>query len=221
MKTKLIIFDFDGTLSKPNKLPSSWARIWNKIGREKDDEFLYEKYRNGELNYNQWAEEVLKVYKDSGVNKNLLKEIAKDTLLLDNAKNVLKYLFENDIKIIILSGGIKNIIDMVLKKCLKYIYQIEAQELIFDKNGKLDKITILNHQIEDKSQYVDFVMKKLNLEADEVIFFGNGKNDEDVYKTKVKTICINPGDAHYNNKLYWKEVIKSTEDLTSILPYIK
>lgn len=44
MKTKLIIFDFDGTLSKPSKLPNSWARVWNKIGREKDDEILYEKY---------------------------------------------------------------------------------------------------------------------------------------------------------------------------------
>ncbi len=221
MKTKLIIFDFDGTLSKPSKLPNSWARVWNKIGREKDDEILYEKYSRGELDYNEWAKEVIKVYQDAGVNRALLKEISKDTLLLDNAKDVLKYLYENDIKTIILSGGIKNIIDEVLGDCKNYIYKVEAQELLFDENGKLEGITILDHHIEDKSQFVSIMMKNLKLSPDEVLFFGNGKNDEDVYKTGVKTICINPDDAHYNNKLYWSETIKRTNDLKSILTFVK
>lgn len=221
MKTKLIIFDFDGTLSKPSKLPNSWARVWNKIGREKDDEILYGKYCKGEFDYNQWAKEVIKVYRDAGVSKNLLKEISKDTSLLDNAEEVFRFLYENDIKIIILSGGIKNIIDEVLGECKKYIYKIEAQELLFDENGKLFDITVLEHHIEDKSQYVDIVMKNLRLNPNQVLFFGNGKNDEDVYKTGIKTICINPDDAHFDNKLFWNETIKHTDDLKSILSFIK
>ncbi len=30
MKTKAIIFDFDGTLTKPHRLPNSWARVWDR-----------------------------------------------------------------------------------------------------------------------------------------------------------------------------------------------
>lgn len=63
IKTKLIVFDFDGTLSKPNALPNSWARIWAKIGRTKDDETLYQMYKNKELSYTEWAKEVIKVYR--------------------------------------------------------------------------------------------------------------------------------------------------------------
>ena len=221
MKTKLIIFDFDGTLSKPSKLPNSWARVWNKIGREKDDEILYEKYSSGELDYNEWAKEVIKVYQEANVNRALLKEISKDTFLLDNAKEVLRYLYKNDIKTIILSGGIKNIIDEVLGDYKKYIYRIEAQELLFDKSGKLKGITTLDHEIQDKSQFVQIMIKNLKLSSDEVVFFGNGKNDETVYKTGVKTICINPDGANFDNKLYWNETIKHTDDLKSILNFIK
>ena len=67
MKTKLIIFDFDGTLSKPNKLPNSWARIWDKIGRADDDNRLYKEYVNGIIDYNTWADEVLKIYREETV----------------------------------------------------------------------------------------------------------------------------------------------------------
>ena len=221
MKTKLIIFDFDGTLSKPNELPNSWARIWAKINRKDDDDRLYRMYLNGEINYEQWAVEVLKIYRDSKVNKSLIEEIAKDTVLLDESDKVLKYLYDKGIKIMILSGGIKNIINSVLGENKNYIFKIEAQELLFDENGIVKGVTKLNHSIEDKSQYVDMVIKELNLNPNEVLFFGNGENDEGVYKTKVKTICMNPDGADYNNKTVWNELIMNTSSLNDILPFVQ
>ncbi len=220
MKTKLIIFDFDGTLTKPNILPNSWARIWDKIGRKKDDDILYNKFLNKEIDYNQWANEVISIYREEKVSKKLLNEIAENTKLLENTNEVIKYLHNEGIKIIVLSGGIKNIIEDVLHECLEFIYKIEAQELIFDNLNIVKDITILDHQIEDKSQYVNLILNNLNIKAQDAIFFGNGKNDEDVYKTNVKTICINPDDAHYDNKIFWKEVVMKTNDLKSILPFI-
>lgn len=221
MKTKLIIFDFDGTLSKPNKLPNSWARIWAKIDRQKDDDRLYGDYLSGKIDYNQWAVEVLKIYHEEKVSTKTLEEIAGETVLLDNSKEVLETLYKSGIKIIILSGGIKNIIESVLGDCKDYIYKIEAQEILFDKNGIVNGITKLDHFIEDKSQYVDFIMKELNLKPDEVLFFGNGKNDEDVYKTHIKTICVNPDDANYKDKTIWNDVILKSENLKDIMHFVK
>ena len=221
MKTKLIIFDFDGTLSKPNKLPNSWARIWDKIGRADDDERLYKEYVNGIIDYNTWADEVLKIYREEKVSIALLKNIAKETRLLDNSEEVLKLLYEHNIKIIILSGGIKNIIKFVLGKNQKYIYKIEAQEIKFDSEGIVNEITKLDHFVEDKSQYVSSVLKTFKVSANEALFFGNGKNDEDVYKTQVKTICINPDDANYKDRKIWSEVILKSNNLKDILPFVQ
>ena len=49
-KTKLVIFDFDGTLTKPHKLDNSWTRIWNKIGLTSEEERLYyNAFKKGKL----------------------------------------------------------------------------------------------------------------------------------------------------------------------------
>lgn len=220
IKTKLVVFDFDGTLSKPNVLPNSWARIWAKIGRTKDDETLYQMYKNKELSYTEWAKEVIKVYREEKFSRQILEDIAKGTILLDDSEEVLKSLYLAGIKVIILSGGIKNIIEYALGDSLKYIYKIEAQELIFDKDDIVEGVTVLDHFIEDKSQYMTIVLKQLNLKPEEVVFFGNSKNDEDVYKTGVKTICLNPDSADFNNRKIWKDCIKKTETLSSILKFI-
>ena len=220
IKTKLVVFDFDGTLSKPNVLPNSWARIWAKIGRTKDDETLYQMYKNKELSYTEWAKEVIKVYREEKFSRQMLEDIAKGTILLDDSEEVLKSLYLAGIKVIILSGGIKNIIEYALGDNLKYIYKIEAQELIFDKDNIVEGVTVLDHFIEDKSQYMTIVLKQLNIKPEEVVFFGNSKNDEDVYKTGVKTICLNPDSADFNNRKIWKDCIKKTETLSSILKFI-
>ena len=220
IKTKLVVFDFDGTLSKPNVLPNSWARIWAKIGRTKDDETLYQMYKNKELSYTEWAKEVIKVYREEKFSRQMLEDIAKGTILLDDSEEVLKSLYLAGIKVIILSGGIKNIIEYALGDNLKYIYKIEAQELIFDKDNIVEGVTVLDHFIEDKSQYMAIVLKQLNLKPEEVVFFGNSKNDEDVYKTGVKTICLNPDSADFDNRKIWKDCIKKTETLSSILKFI-
>lgn len=220
MKTKLVIFDFDGTLSKPSKRDNSWAKIWSLIDREEDDNRLYDMYLKGELDYDKWAEEVIKVYREEGVSTKTLKKVAKDTSLLDNTKDVFKYFHDNDIKIIILSGGIKNIIEYVLKSNLKYVYKLEAQAFIFDENDIVQGVTKLDHFVEDKSQYVNRILTELKLSPNEVVFFGNDRNDEDVYKTGVKTVCLNPHHARYEDKTIWNETILRTTDLKSILSFI-
>ena len=42
MKTKVVIFDFDGTLTISNS--STWARIWNKVNDPETDYKLYKMY---------------------------------------------------------------------------------------------------------------------------------------------------------------------------------
>lgn len=219
-KIKAIIFDFDGTISMPCKYSNGWSKIFEKIHMESEDERLYKLHKEGKLNYDEWENEILKIYRDCGVNSKFFKDIAKDTILLKNTTKVFKALYKKGIKIIILSGGIKNIIILALGKACKYVYRIEAQEFLFDKDMVVNDIKKLDHYVEDKSQFTSYVLDMLELHPDQVVFFGNDENDEDVYKTEVKTICINPITKNYNDRRIWSEVILKTDDLSSILAYL-
>ena len=213
MKIKLIIFDFDGTLNKPSKLSNSWARIWNKIGCEEEDEKLYQLYKKKQITYKEWANLVINAFRREGVSKELINTIAKETPLINNLEKLLEELKNRNIKIYIFSGGIKNVIEASLGYLKNFIEHIEADNLIFDKDNIVENIEFTKLTVEDKSVYVNELLKKYNLQPEEALFIGNGANDEDVYKTNVKTICFNPDDAHYENKLLWKEFLISDDGL--------
>lgn len=220
MTTKAVIFDFDGTLSLPNELPNSWRRVWAKIGKTDLDDKYYESYSKGELSYPEWTDKVIACFIENGVNDDILKEIALETKRIGNIEKVFKILKDNDVEVYVLSGGIKNIINHILEDIAGCITKIEAQEFLFDESGRLTGITRLDHSVEFKDEFIINLMKKKGLQPEEVVFFGNGKNDETVYRSGVRTICINPDDAHYNDRRLWSDVILSTDDLFDIMPYL-
>ncbi len=220
-KTKLVIFDFDGTLTKPHKLDNSWTRIWNKIGLTSEEERLYhDHFKKGEISYQEWVGEVIKCFRAGGVNRSMIYSLAKETKLLDNCKKVFKTLYQHGIKICILSGGVKNIIDEKLKSMSKFITKIEALSLTFDENGLINGALLAETNTTNKSDFILKQMEKFNLKKEEVIFVGNSSNDENASKSGVTTICLNPLNTDFQNKAIWTQAIEKTDDLSSLLSYI-
>lgn len=219
-KTKLIIFDFDGTLTKPHKIDNSWARIWNKIGMLDEAQRLYQLYRNKKITYREWVDEVIKIFHQNNVNRSMFASIAKEIKLLKNCKKVFKVFYENEIKICILSGGVKNIVDECVKNLKEYITEIKAISLTVDKYGVVDGAILPDTDTEYKSDYIIKQMKKYNLKKEEVIFVGNSFNDENAAKSGVVTICINPVKTNHQDKKVWTYAAEKTDDLSFILPFI-
>ena len=59
-------------------------------------------------------------------------------------------------------------------------------------------------------------MTKTNTKPEEIIFVGNGDNDEWAYKSGCKTICINPVNTDSKNRTIWHSEISSLESLAEI-----
>lgn len=220
MNTKVVVFDFDGTLSKPSKLPNSWARVWDRIGCQEEDEKLYKLYSSGKITYREWTNLVLDIYKREKVSEIMLKDISNETILISGLGELLKFFKNNSVDVYILSGGIKNIIEFSLLEYMPYIKKIEADKLIFNENRELTNIDFVDNSVENKSLFIFKIMEKLNLKSDEIVFVGNGSNDEDVYKTGVKTICINPDDADFKNTVKWNHCIENCGNIMDILKFI-
>ena len=221
MKTKAVIFDFDGTLTKPHKLPNSWARVWSKIDCLDEDEKYYSQFRNGEITYREWLYLCYECYKRENVCAKLFEDVAEEIELVDYIEEFFKTLYDSNIKIYILSGGVGNIIDSKLAGLKKYITSIEADTFLLDEAGKLCGVKESPSRLETKSYFVKSLLKDLNLNENEVVFVGNGCNDEEVYKAKVKTICVNPDkNAHPDNRTFWTYDMSDCKDIREILKFI-
>lgn len=222
MKTKAIIFDFDGTLTKPHRLPNSWARVWDRIGCKDIDDLYYGQYLNGEISYTKWLDLCYDCFKENKVNEKDFFEISNEIELVDNLEEYFKYLNGQNIKIYILSGGVGNIIEEKTAPLKKYITSIEADKFLIDEKGYLCGVQASESRIETKSHFVKSLMANLGLNHDEVVFVGNGANDEEVYTSGVKTICVNPDkNAHPNNKIFWTEYLEDCLDIMKTLNFIE
>lgn len=220
-KTKLVIFDFDGTLTKPDRLDNAWARIWDKIGLYQQAETLYKMYVAKKINYKEWLDKVLDIFRENKVGNKMFASVTRKIKLLDNCKKVFKIFYQNNIKICVLSNGIKNIIDQKLKSMKKYITHVEAITLTVDNNGVVNGSIMPSTNVEGKSDFILKQMEKYNLKKEEVVFVGNSFNDEDAAKSGVKTVCLNPLHTNFKDKSIWTHAVEKTDDLMSILSFIK
>lgn len=220
MKTKVIVFDFDGTISRVDKGFNCWNAVWKKLNALEVDKKYYNMYKAKQITYTEWCDAIEKEFIARGIKQEMLNEIGKNIPLMNDAKEFFKILKNNNIKSYILSGGIKNIIEESIKSIREYIEDIQADNLLFDDNGKMTKIELTEgHNVAQKDEYVNILLKKHNILPNELLFIGNGANDEDVYKSGVRTLCFNPDGANYENKRIWNDTIFG-DSLMDVLPYI-
>lgn len=219
---KAVIFDFDGTLTKTKKGSNCWYEIWKYLDDLDYDNFLYDLYNRKEINEAEWFKLIIERYKERDLKREDLTKIAKNIELIAGINETFEFLRKNNIKIFILSGGIRQIIEDTLLKAnaLHFIEKIEAYDLIFDKNGKLLNLKKPElHNLENKQECVELIKQQYNLSANEILFVGNGGNDESIYKSGVDTLCINPDGTDCTNKTIWHNAIETCSNLTEILKF--
>lgn len=217
---KTVVFDFDGTLTK--KSNEIWHKMWVSIDALDIDYVLYCKYKNKEIDYVEWCEEIAKVYIEKGFNKTLLFDLSKEIELMSYLKETLIYLKERDYHLYIISGGVYEIIVDKLGDLFKYFDGIYACGFKFDSEGLLTQIIPTEYDDEGKKLFIDNYCKETKTTPDEITFIGNGDNDEYVYLSGCRTICINPHKkTNYKDKKIWHNVIDNCDDMRVILKFFE
>lgn len=218
---KAVIFDFDGTLTdKTNHL---WKRIWEKLGYEIGQNSyyasLYKQFINNSITHKQWCELTLKAFQDKGFTKQMFCEIIKTIKLMKGAEDLIKNIHSKGVKIHIVSGNIISVIEKVLKNVIQYIDCIKANEFLFDKQGNITDIIGTQYDYEGKAKYVKELCLKNDYQPNDILFIGNSINDEFVYQSGARTLCVNPANAKSNNHKIWHKVV-FTNNLNDLLKEI-
>ena len=219
---KVVVFDFDGTLTA--KGTNVWREIWRKlgynVGKNSYYKKLYNKYINKEINYKQWCALTCTAFQDRSFNKQVLDEIVSGIKLMKGVDELFDELHSKGIEINIVSGNILDAIEYVLKDKLKYINEIKANDFIFDNYGNLLSINGTDYDYEGKAKYIEEIASRLNISTKDVYYVGNSSNDEYVYLSGAKTICINPDETKTDDKNIWNTIIE-IDDLNELLPLLK
>lgn len=216
---KTIVFDFDGTLTK--KSNEIWTKMWIAIDALDIDKKLFKQYRNGEFDYVKWCQLIEDAYIEKGFNRDILLSIANDIVMMDNLEITFKTLKDKGYHLFIVSGGVKSVIYYKLGTLVDYFDGIYACDFVFDDENKLKKIVPTKYDEEGKKIFIDEYCLKTNTLPSEITFIGNGDNDEYVYKSGCRTICINPEKTtNHTNKTIWHNVIDNVEDMKIILDFL-
>lgn len=219
---RVVIFDFDGTLTEPSLELNSWEVLWKTLGYDVSEcEKYHRQFSNKEITHDEWCEITEKRFIEASCRKSDIKEAASNSVLVSDVEEVIKELHAKGILLYILSGSIKQYIEYVLGKELTSCFdEIKANRITFDEQGYLEGIIGTPYDFEGKARFVKKIMKEKNIAAEDILFIGNSFNDEFVYTTGVETLCINPKETNFYNNLIWHNYIRNLSSLKEVLPFI-
>ena len=221
-KKKVVVFDFDGTLTKPGRHMNTWEALWIKLGYPVSEcEKYHRLFSKGAIDHDEWCEITEKYFIKAGCCRNHLIEAAAEEELVDDVKEVVFELRSKGILLYILSGSIKQFIEYVLgKEIVGCFTEIKANRFMFDNYGMLNGIIGTPYDFAGKARFVNKIMQDKDIPPEQIIYIGNSFNDEFVYKTGVETLCINPRGTDFYNDRVWHNYIRNLTSLKEVLPYI-
>ncbi len=96
MQTKVIVFDFDGTISKVDKGFNCWNAIWKRLDALDIDIKYYNMYKQKQITYLEWCDIIEKEFISRNVTESMLDSIGKGIQLMDNAEEFFNILKQNN-----------------------------------------------------------------------------------------------------------------------------
>lgn len=232
-----VLIDFDRTITSYDSL-DSWgvAGMAADEGCEEQVNKLYEKYRPIEMDYNisyeekykimeEWYNACMNLYYKYHLNKDKLKKVVKNSNIVfrKGAKEFLKYTYENNIPVVILSAGVGSVIKEFLKekKCFFDNIFLISNTFIYNENGNAyglenSLIHTMNKTVE--GHLVGMWKEEFNKRQYRLLF---GDTIEDINmipkKDLEKTIKIGFLDQELENLQVYKEkfdIVLTKEDAT-------
>lgn len=220
---KAVVFDFDGTLTRSNiNKKSTWQRIWVKLGYTVNEcNELHLKFSRNEISHQEWCDLTCRKFRDKGMSKNTLKEIASEINLVEGCIPVLKKIKDENIFLYITSGSIQDVIkDVIGQENISLFEEIQSNRMEFEHNGLLKRIIGTKFDFKGKCSFIEKVANELNIKPYEILFVGNSNNDELAYISGAITLCVNPHETNPHVANVWNNIIYEMKNLKEILPYI-
>lgn len=217
---QLVVFDFDGTLVNPCG-KNTWELLWESVNYNICDcDDLQEAYFARNWTYQQWCDQTAAKFRERNMDYECIKKVADQMKSIGHLEAFLNTLTAHGIHLVILSGSVRQVIELVLKDLTRLFLHIEANDFLFDDRGKLTHIHATQYNFEKKADYIIQLATKLNIPSSHILFVGNSINDKYAYLSGAKTLLINPLDVDYTDRHVWDWCVRKINDIRMIFPFI-
>ena len=220
--TKVVVFDFDGTLTQSYDNKTTWEKIWVSLGYSTDQCFdLHRRFQRKEFSHQEWCNMTRDAFRIRQLNKEHIRKIATGISLVDGVADTVSELRKHGIKLFILSGSIKSIIQQVLGDLRNEFEEIKANEFVFDSSGIIKEIQGTPYDFQGKAVFLRRVIEDLGLAPSDVLFVGNSCNDVFASQSGVRTLCVNARFTDPDNEEHWTYAIREMVNLNAILKFVR
>ena len=211
-KYELVCFDMDGVLTK---LRSSWC--WVHTCFEVDNEPAYQAYCNGEIDESEFMRRDIALWtnKNPNVTINEIAKLFQDMPLIDGIQETIACLRDNDIRSVIVSGGIDKAAQMIKEEF--GFDDFAADEICTNPDGTLTGEGKLIVDLRDKGINVRQFIEKYDTTPERTVSIGNSFTDIPMFKNSGMSIAFNPTD-HYTSDAATYTVV--SDNISDVLDYI-
>lgn len=218
---RAVVFDFDGTLTN-TKTRTTWEALWETLGYDVQEcRNLHKQFDKGDISHQEWCDITAKKFIERSLTRQQVLSLAKRIKLIPGCKKTLQTLKDRNIKLYIVSGSIKEIIESVLGSTHSFFTEIKANDFIFDtQTSILTQIIGTKYDFVGKANYIKSIAKRLSIATSDILFIGNSNNDMWAYRSGANTLCINPTLTNYHDNTIWHNAIVECNTLEEILLYV-
>jgi phosphoserine phosphatase len=220
-KAKAVIFDFDGTLTKPGSTRSTWEAIWEHLGYDANEcGLLANQFYLGEITHPEWCRITLERFRARQLNYDAVISVATGLELIQDFEECMEELQRLSVPTYLVSGSIWDVIAAVLGDRIQYFRRIEANTFGYmGPDKRLGTISGTKFDFQGKGDFVREVAKELNVHTSDILFVGNDINDVHVKAVGARTLLVNPHQTSAADKSAWDKCLPRMSSLLEILPF--
>ncbi len=229
-KIKLVFFDMDGVIfdngltdSYGHTGRSVWTVLAKHLGKKayEEEEQTKRTWTEGKYdNYMHWVVDTIRIHKKYRLDKKFFFKVINSVPYFNGVKETMKELKDSGIKIVIMTGGFKELADRA-QMDFGIDHSFAACEYFWDKKGKLKQWNVLPSDYEGKIDFMELMIREFGLNKQECAFVGDGRNDIPLAKEVEFSICFNgPKELQEVCKHSIKQP-RGKEDLRAVLRFLQ
>ncbi|MFA6018356.1 MAG: HAD-IB family phosphatase [Patescibacteria group bacterium] len=184
---KLVCFDLDLTLISHN----SWSDLNMALGVSADEDTrLYTEYKTGKITYEEWNALTLEKYLEhADATRDGVTKALSNYRYSDGAREAVRYLQEKGYIVVLISGSIDIIVNLIAKE-LGITYAKANNTFLFDEHDRLNGITTDGDDRISKARHLEAFCELLGVQMSECACIGDGENDLEMFRRTGKGITF-------------------------------
>lgn len=218
---KVVVMDFDGTMTIRRDHLTSWEKIWVSLGYPVNECAKHlSQFRTSKISHAEWCSRTLEAFRAKGLKKDQVLDVAREIHLLPRVRETVEKLKLASIPLYILSGSINVIIESVLGDLRREFKEIRANRLEFDSSDVISDIVGTEYDFEGKAKFLRKTFDTHGVDPYDVVYIGNSGNDEWAWRSGARTLCVNPHFTNPYDGKKWRHQIRDMQQFDEVLPYI-